>query len=491
MRPSSSDWRSPWRRMLLLTGMLLCGMASSGRPADTPIKAVPLPDPQIPGYQFPEPEWKILGWISASSDPNKTDAEQLAAAKNIALHGWGIWTSLTSETNEVVDGQKLRVFETWYTPEDLSAQAGGAMAALAARPRSRGRLKNLRQFQHRHPVKPGAKAAAVAAATAPGDRITGFVKYDPSGAQHIVSQGLFVKSVMDGLLADGANAIAPFPQTAMSLKPVFRVITKSRLRGGRYYPLPVWPGPPSPTREFPPNLWPGCVWIDVQGGGTGKGDVDMTPPNQRDGSTRTDATTYPVSSLIHYKLSAADAASLVENQIAPDAAAGDYSILVAMHVTSKEITRWTWQTYWWTPSPNTALAPSSSEVVSARPAQLTDAPRNYAMSIAYATELPAQPNVGGSNVGESVYAYNPWLEAGFGPAILTDSIPGISNDQVVSNAYGVQTNCMSCHGRANYNPRNLVTAPGYTGDRYTDLADPRFLGVLTVDFLWSIPGNVK
>jgi hypothetical protein len=50
---------------------------------------------------------------------------------------------------------------------------------------------------------------------------------------------------------------------------------------------------------------------------------------------------------------------------------------------------------------------------------------------------------------------------------------------------------MSCHGAANYNPKNLSTAPDYSGDRYISLTDPRFDGTLKVDFLWSIPGNAK
>ena len=113
------------------------------------------------------------------------------------------------------------------------------------------------------------------------------------------------------------------------------------------------------------------------------------------------------------------------------------------------------------------------------------------MAIAYATESPSQPYIGGSNVGESLYAYNPWLEAGFGPDTLVDSKPGYSQGKVVANAFGVQTNCMSCHGSANFNPGNLPWAPNYTGDRYISLDDPRFRGTLSVDFLWSIPQHAK
>jgi hypothetical protein len=470
-------------RLLSTMFIVFVGLASSAQTANAQLKAVPLPDPQIPGYHFPEREATILGWISSSTGaPPVFD--------NIYLHGWGIWTSLTTETDQVIDGQKLRVFETWYTPEDLTAPAVRSLTDAAAKPRGRGRQTQFNQFRHGAAARARATARA-AAGQPPVSRITGFVKYDPSAADHILSQNLLSIATLNSFLSNGANAIPPFTNTGVALKPVFQVITASQLKGGRYFPLPVWPGPPTLAKEFGPDQWPGAVWIDIQGGGAGKGDVDMTPPAQRDGSTRTDATTYPVSSLINYKLSADDAVAVNASGAASDAAAGDFSILLAMHVTTREITRWTWQTFWWIPTPDGAVAPSSSQIVAARPAQLKDSPRNYAMAIAYSTEVPAQPYIGGSNVGDSLYAYNPWLEAGFGPDTLVDSRPGYFQGQVVSNAFGVQTNCMSCHGSANFNPSNLPSAPNYTGDRYISLEDPRFAGTLSVDFLWSIPQHAK
>ena len=475
--------------------MTMSGLAALTQLADAQINPVPLPDPKIPGYKFPEAEATIVGWVADLANPFETQPKVIAtsnAADNkIALHGWGLWTSLTSETDQVLDGQKLRVFETWYTPEDLTAPSAKRFSDLKALPRGRGRLESFRQLQHNRFFK--SSDAKDTGETSPSvGSITGFVKYDPSAAEHIVSQQLLVKSTLNSLLGNGANAIPPFTSTAISLKPVFTVITKSQLKNDRYFPLPVWPGPPSPAKAFGSDQWPGVVWIDIQGGGAGNGDVDMNYKATPDGSTRTDATTYPVSSLINYQLNEAEAKDWRQSHRgAPVAQKGDYSILVAMHVTSKETTRWTWQTFWWTPAPNVAVLPSSSTVVAARPAQLVGAPRNYAMSIGYTTELTSQPNVGGANVGESIYVYNPWLEAGFDPSVLSDSIPGYSGGNVVGNNFGVQTNCMSCHGSANFNPNNLLTAPGYTGDRYISLDDPRFRNVLTVDFLWSIPGNAK
>ena len=255
--------------------------------------------------------------------------------------------------------------------------------------------------------------------------------------------------------------------TSVSLKPVFNLIPKNALIDGRYFQLPVWPGPPATPQAWGPDRWPSSVWIDIQGGGNGQGKVDVAP--KADGSSRTDETTYPVSSLINYRLNTEDARNWNAANQGGTAEDGDYALLVAMHTTSKEITRWTWQTFWWTPKADDPYLPSSAEIAGLRPMQLSGAPRNYA----------------------TVYAYNPWLEAGFTPADLPDSKPGIYNGQAVANNFGVQTNCMSCHGHANYNPNNISTAPIYTGDQYVDLDDPRFLNTLKVDFLWSLPGNAK
>ena len=469
------------RRLLryAMPSLIAGGLLSAAFIARADFTPVPLPDPQIPGYAFPESEATILKWVADSSVTDPTVSA--AANQKIYLHGWGLWASLTAETDQMDNGQKLRVFETWLTPQDITAASAKAATPnlLQLKRPSRPPLEEFHQFKHRK--DPHLKANG----TRGTETVLGFVKYDPTAADHIMKQGLLQKSVLDQLLSYGSDQIPVFPVTALSLKPVFQVIKQSDLVGGRYYQLPVWPGPPSTPQQWGSEKWPGAVWIDIQGGGAGKGKIDEKPA--KDGSTRTDETTYPVASLINFKLNASQATALK----AQKATEGDYAILVAMHVAGREITRWTWQTFWWTPTPENPLEPSSVAVAKARPAQLQGPAANYALSIAYTTELPSPPYVGGNNSGNSIYAYNPWLEAGFGPSDLPDSIPGTYNGQPASNNYGVQTNCMSCHGAANYNPKNLSTAPDYSGDRYISLTDPRFDGTLKVDFLWSIPGNAK
>ncbi len=466
-----------------VTTLLFVGNAE---PADG-FKPVPLPDPGIKGYSFPEPEDTILKWVN--------DNNQHA----INLHAWGLWTALTSETDEIYAGQKLRVFETWLTPQDILAESE-VRAARTSTPRP---FEAFRQLS-RHG----------AARETGGATVLGFVKYDPTAAQHIIDNKLLSKAALTKMLTTGETQIPDFPVTGVSLKPVFQPIAQKDLVDGRYYQMAAWPGPPGktppgPSVPFPSAVWGQCVWIDLMNEGRGDGSVDKKC--DRGGASRTPQNTYNVSSLIHFVLTEQEVKLLnaqnlaqwrqavqeaeKEKKAAPPKpnplTAGDYAVLQAMHVTSREITRWTWQTFWWSPSPDTPHFPSSAAIANDRPPQLKGAPRNYAHAPAYSMLFPPQPNTGGTNTGNSVYAYNPWLEAGFSKSVLPDSIPGMYNGMKVPNNVGIQTNCMSCHAQANFNPNNIPNAPDYTGDRYIDLDSPQFKGTLKVDFLWSIPGNAK
>jgi hypothetical protein len=94
---------------------------------------VPLPDPGIPGYKLPEAEDTIEGWT-------KTGNRQ-----EVDLHAWGLWTALTKESDQLFNGQKLLVFETWDDPSDLAPTPPTAAGRRVRIPR---RLTVPRQFQH-------------------------------------------------------------------------------------------------------------------------------------------------------------------------------------------------------------------------------------------------------------------------------------------------------------------------------------------------------
>ena len=106
-------------------------IAQEGGPSaasEADFKPVPLPDPGIPGFVFPEKEATILGWVQ-----HKNHAA-------IDRHVWGIWTALTAPSGVKFEGQELRVFETWDTPGDLldaAASARGRREPSVTRGRSR------------------------------------------------------------------------------------------------------------------------------------------------------------------------------------------------------------------------------------------------------------------------------------------------------------------------------------------------------------------
>ena len=379
----------------------------------------------------------------------------------------------------------------WYTPQDLLTAQLGGQTILQKVVREPLPLRQLRQFKNRDKAE-GAQPALG------NETVTGFVKLDPSAAQFIVDQKLFSKSALNAFLTMKDTDIPNFPNTAISLKPVFQTLDQSQLVGGRYFMLPAWPGPPAQPISFPPNAWKQCVWVDVQDTDLGKGTGKVDTVCKSDGSSRSDDTTYGVGRFIHFRLSAAQARTVnaVREAVHGDRAAitigGNYAILLGMHVTSREITRWTWQTFWWSPNPDDPPLPSSKPIAADRPKQLTGAARNYSMAVGYSMKNPPQPNTGGKNVGDSIYVYNPWLEAGFGPGSLPASRPGTFHGKPEPNNVGVQTNCMSCHGQASYSS----TTPGlgsilYTGNQYIDLKGPQFKGNLRTDFLWSIPDNAR
>ena len=454
------------------------------------IPPAPLPDPEIPGFRFPESEATLTRWITELArvpDP----AVSAAAFEQLHQHGWGLWTALTAETDHTHEGQRLRVFETWLTPDDLLDDATAQATAAATNP---ARTAAQTIFRKLGPLRIRDADLERETGHEPPEsvagRILGFTKFDPTAAEHIARQQLLRRETLDTLLDAGAMQVPPFPAAALAVKPLFQIIRRESLVAGRYYALKAWPGPPVPAKPWAPAQWPGSVWIDVAGGGSGRGAIDSIALS--DGSTRTDDTTYPLGTLLHHRLSAADAAAFNEGKPEPAAAAGDIAILVAMHVTGREIARWTWQTFWWSPSPEDPREPSSAAIASLRPAQLRGAARNYAMALGYAMLSPDQPYTGGANAAPATYVYNPWLEARLGPADLPDSIPGPGRDgRSAANNVGVQTNCMSCHAQANYNPHDRVTAPRLTGARYVDLGAAEFVGTLQVDFLWSLARHAR
>ncbi|KGI77081.1 hypothetical protein [Oleiagrimonas soli] len=444
--------------------------------------------PNATGEPYPQSETTINDWVYSDN--------QAALVR----HSWSIWAGLTQFTGKV-DGTPVRAFETWTTPSNMiyriqsgigiDVEKGKVLLRKAQllRPGSRFKLEMPHQFRILRPMLKSAQ-------TIPdGDtNIFVTVAYNPAAAEHAIRNKLFLQSTLNGYLKQGYTQIPVFPTSAITIKPVYKIIQKNETGGNvkdGIYTMPGWPGTPSPAKTFPESLWGACVYVDVAHDGPSGSSIDT-------GCTgRTPATTFHVGDFIHHVITAEEAPAIA-SQTKMKVSAGDIAILVGMHVTTRETTRWAWQTFWWSANPSSPYLPSSSTIASARPQQDMDAASShYAMALAYQMVAPAQPINGGKSVGYSVPAYNPHLEAGFSPEVFqakgTITEP---NGTVVDNEYGVQTNCMTCHGQAQYQAtpgyyRNVDHREDpYAANFYFGLNDPSFQGKLQLDFAWSILGNL-
>ena len=427
---------------------------------------MPGTSPVIPGWKFPEDSVVINRWVNSND------------FKSIYTHGWGLWNALTAPTKESYNNITLLTFETWYTPEDVQAMMTQNLKGIRKRPRHN--FQPLSQLVHGEIKQDQAQD------------VVGFVKWDPSAVKHIVDNKLLYASTLQGMQAqmDGKTAkmIPEFPITAVALKPVFQDLNQLPQVAPGVFRVPAWPGVPNPARPFDTDQWNSNIFVDTNNKGTtnNTGQTSDTMP--------VPGCVYGLGDFINFQADA-DMAKEMNNPDNP-VNAGDYFVLLAMHITSKETKRWTWQTMFWSNNPANPLAPSSAAIAAARPASFqTPAAGRYAMAIAYSMVIPAQPYTGGSGANAtSLYAFNPWLEGGFGKTVLT--VPAKVGN--VSNDYGVQTNCMSCHAYASYPGVYAVAGTQkkhrfYAADRYVDMQlDTVFttLKNLQVDFLWSVQGNV-
>jgi len=422
------------------------------------------------GIEFPEAETTINGWIYGGKP------------LPINEHGWGLWAGLTQFVGEV-DETPVRAFETWATPANMIFRIqNGFTAQPSGTPQRRLDLMRPRQLTNR--------AAVTAQAAGDGDtNIFVSVAYNPPAADHAISNKLFLQSTLNTYLANGYTEIPNFPNNAITIKPVFKVIP-ANVPGG-IYTMPGWPGTPVPAKTFPEESWGACVYVDINGSGSGGSAIDVGCSN------RNASNTFYLNNFIHNAVSAADAAFLSE-QLGVTISTGDYAILVGMHVTSREILRWTWQTFWWSADPAAPDAPSSSAIAAARPlSALDEAAAHYGMVTAYHMVAPAQPINSGQNVGASVIGYNPHLEAGFDPATfqIFRTINAGDPGREITNRFGVETNCMTCHGLAIYDPTVDYSTGGnrekpYAPDFYLARNDSVLAGSLQLDFAWSILGSL-
>ena len=204
--------------------------------------------------------------------------------------------------------------------------------------------------------------------------------------------------------------------------------------------MPIWDGDPADDDAAgnPDRSWRRVVAVDPSRA--------RVPDDETAAVTLEDrsfiAHVVPLSAFIHRELATDDELATARIASRDDSLErGDHVVLVAVHLTTKEIPDWTWETYWWHDRPD------DGAFAAGRPPAIRGAAASYVMDATFSTDKPC---------------FNPWLEARF--------------------PNGLHSNCVTCHQRA------VIGAADYlpvTRGRLRD-DDPYFAGHPPTDFVWSI-----
>ena len=323
--------------------------------ADGSLVCVPNLPQVVAGESFPQSETTINRWVYGADTSAMTQ------------HSWAIWAGLTHFTG-TVNGVPVRAYETWATPNNMiyRIQSGIGFDAVRGQtlltkqqlllPRGRFELGRPNQFRN---LKPKLRAAS---AVPDGDtHIFVAVAYNPAAAQHAIINKLFLQSTLNGYLKQGYTQIPVFPNSSITIKPVYKIILKNQpspyVKNG-VYTMPGWPGTPSPAVAYPEADWNACVYIDLKGSGPSGSSIDQGCKGQ------SAASTFHLSDFISHTITAAEAPGIA-GQTGLKVSPGDIAILVGMHVTTRETTRWAWQTFWWSANPDQPYTPSSGAIAAA------------------------------------------------------------------------------------------------------------------------------
>lgn len=450
---------------------------------DSVITPVPLAA-TVPGFNFPEDSNQIYKWLTPYD------------STSVYNHAWGVWAGLTAFSGEVFQGDSLLIYQTWLGIGEIQSIVANGGASAKKTFTKKGRAQLTFPNQTKHAIKLNKLSLAALKGSGNIDTSAGFtfgsnfwvaVAYDPAAADYVINNSILKQSVLNTYQKPGViGNIPPFPNNAITIKPVYYVghKTDSLIR------IAAWPGPPAKPKGFgPPQDWQSFVYADVNNQQTpGKQLVPVTTDNPTPAQIA--AATCNLNDFIHYRIDSAAAAYFNQQQNAVQndtAKAGDIALLVAMHVATKEISNWTWQTFYWSPNPSNPLSPSSNLAASLRPSKLSGAAAHYALSTAYTFVTPNQPIYGGSDKGATpMIGYNPYLEAGFTPKTFIR----YPNTFKPLYWYGIQTNCMSCHALATPQSVDQQGNATYSTDQYIDMGNPFFKGKVQLDFAWSIQAAI-
>jgi hypothetical protein len=396
----------------------------------------------------------------------------------MTFHSWKLWAALSSLTKENFRGGSAPVFMTWWPQEDtFSAPSSNSNARAEAIGPG---IRFSRPHVPTNRFAPASAHPAAAATPLPGSTnpVTVTVQYDNDIYAQVQANQYYSPTVLNNINNSWGNTplaqqnLQNFPDTSVAIKPTYLFAYANQATQVQY-----WTGAVNSTTPETPQYgsWTDWMWV--------------VPPNvdpatfkrqQNDGHE-----VVSVNDFYHFPLTPADftasndplnGAVVFPNNPLTDSgfAPGDFAILVAMHVASREVPSWTWQTFWWTID-----TPAIPKPIDAR----IQAPFNH-----YQTAVAYSFTQDGLNTPSSLptLCFNPYLETGFGNSTF-----------VYPGQLGIESTCISCHRAAVWPAIAPASAPsgsvnpGYVSNGIINPGDPYlFSGQTKTDFLWGPQNNV-
>lgn len=420
-------------------------------------------------------QFVIDAWINRAPAPDLDSIEG---------HAWDLWEAINAPTDQVINGTPLPVWETWYTGEEAFLDNQEALSDT-----------QLRDFD---PASQSIHAGALAGTTDNSTPLAAaamtFNRFNRPMYDGIQQNRYYDRATLQQLdnvfdaagAAPGQRTIMQFPNTSIMLKPVWFVVP-----GDRPSMLPYWAGeePDATTSDRNPSwdTWKQCVLVDPTGKATtdasrvcNEGQPGETEVNGGDYELKRVSTDLATSDFYAFEITEEEVDSFGQFKMIFDNSnrkddvetieAGDFAILLAMHVSTREIENWTWQSFWWVPDTTEVVAsPPNAQVAPPSVAAPFD---QFHMCTAYFMTTPVAEGVD----GEPWRCFNPFLE--------TDLTDLYTADRSVSDDVGKHSNCMTCHRVAQFSSSGDIE---YASEGFVAPSDPAwFSSGVASEFSWAM-----
>ncbi|MEQ1488258.1 MAG: hypothetical protein ABL920_07170 [Methylotenera sp.] len=525
----------------ILIGLVVAIYASPAHalpdlPADVPVKELPN---TVYKASAEIEQWKI------SNDSNQMKA-----------HAWRLFAALM-EPKYNNNGATIRTYDTWYTLDEAVPEIGAKIIQFDVNgmvsPRKKVKLTRtnvdnlggLSTPNQRAPHFLGATrrvtAAECAALPTPlpendnrtlSETLVSDVKYSTAINKWIINnlmnkngQTVTSYNLKDKLVA-GSPAALPFDDTkGVMVKPSYTIVKGAGPTIiGRWREDIAVVNATAETVKSPVN-----ANNQVAGERTWVKEAVVFPPGMAMSKTfyGRDGTILPkvnVTDFHYFKITAAIACALksgINSELMSpniqNIAEGDYAVLTSMHISTREVDDWTWQTFWWEPKPHTQA--DEKGLPSELKSKFTTAgwkPLSYfKLGVGYDYQTPD---------GKNIISSNPYLEGAFGLPKELEAVYGkngaydASGNETGVNVFirdvddkpilpythegnGLKTNCITCHKAAAYHDvkaipvKPLGNLPATSKGKYPDYGklngtEDLFKNKLQTHFMWGVANKV-